>query len=189
MIRGKDVLLRFLAVLDAADIRYVVGGSLASGVHGEPRTTHDIDLLVELSPEQVRPLIAALSPDFYADEVCMREALRHRRSFNVIHKATAQKLDLFVSSKTGLDKEQMARRISAQLEPGDPRIHVSSAELIVLRKLDWYRRGGEVSERQLRDVTSVLRQQRGRLDETYLERTAAEHGLLELLLRVRKSVP
>jgi hypothetical protein len=185
MIRGKDVLLRFLAALDALGIRYAVGGSLASGVHGQPRTTHDFDILVELGGEDVRPLLDALSADFYADEASARDALKLRRAFNVIHKSTAQKIDLFVSSRSGLDLEQMETRVSARLEPGDPQFFVTSPELIILRKLDWYRRGGGVSERQLGDVAAVLRQQQGRLDEARLERLAAQHGLLDSLARAR----
>jgi hypothetical protein len=185
VIRAKDVLLRFIAVLDSAGIPYAVGGSLASGVHGQPRTTHDFDLLVELSSDHVKPLVGALVPDFYADESSIREALKRRASFNIIHKASAQKIDVFISSRTGLDREQLKSRIDAQLEPGDPRVHVTSAEVIVLRKLDWYRRGGGASERQLRDVVSVLREQRGRLDEAYLDRMAGELELVELLARVR----
>jgi len=79
----------------------------------------------------------------------------------------------------------MQRRVVAQLEPGDPEVRVTSAEVIVLRKLDWYLRGGSASERQLRDVASILREQQGRLDESYLERMAAELGLHDVLARAR----
>lgn len=187
MIHAKSVLLRFIAVLDSARIPYAVGGSLASGVHGQPRTTHDFDLLVEMSSEHVKPLIAGLGPDFYADEPSMREALKRKASFNVIHKKSAQKIDVFVSSGKGLDGEQIRRRVEAQLEAGDPNVFVTSAEVIILRKLDWYRRGGMASDRQMRDVASVLREQRGRLDDSYLERMAAELDLRELLTRARES--
>lgn len=185
MIRAKDVLLRFLAVLDALGIPYAIGGSLASGLHGEPRATHDFDLLVELSSDQVRPLGDALGPDFYVDVPSIREALERKRSFSVIHRGSAQKIDVFVSSREALDREQMERRVAARLEPGDPEIFVTSAEIILLRKLDWHRRGGGASERQLRDVAAVLRQQRGRLDWDLLERLARELDLYELLERVR----
>ena len=118
----------------------------------------------------------------------MREALERGTCFNVIHKASAQKIDVFVSSREGLDREQMDRRIGTHLEPGDPLVHITSAELIILRKLDWYRRGGEASERQLRDVISVLREQRGRVDDSYLDRMALELDLFELLVRARKAL-
>jgi hypothetical protein len=187
VIRAKEVLLRFIAALDAARIPYAVGGSLASGLHGQPRTTHDFDLLGEMSSEQVKPLTAALGPSFYADEASIRDAMKRKGSFNVIHKASAQKIDAFVSSRKGLDGEQIRRRIEAQLEPGDPMVFVTSAEVIILRKLDWYGRGGMASDRQLRDVVAVLREQRGRLDDSYLERIAEELDLRELLERAREA--
>ena len=69
---------------------------------------------------------------------------------------------------------------------GDPKVFVTSAEVIILRKLDWYRRGGLASDRQMRDVASVLREQRGRLDDSYLERTATVLDLVDLLARARQ---
>jgi hypothetical protein len=187
VIRAKDVLLRFIGALDSTGIPHAIGGSLASGVHGQPRTTHDFNLLVEMASEHVRSVIDALGPAFYSDEASMREASRKKSSFNVIHIESAQKIDVFVSSGKGLDAEQIRRRIEARLESGDPKLFVTSAEVIILRKLDWYRRGSLASERQMRDVVSVLREQRGRLDDSYLDRTAAELDLSELLSQARRS--
>ena len=176
-------LLRFVEVVDALSIPYAVGGSLASGVFGEPRATHDFDVLVALRPAQVQPLAGALATEFYFDREAISEALSRASSFNVIHLASAQKIDVFVAGERLLDREQLARRVSARALADVLPVYVTSAEVIVLRKLDWFRRGGEVSERQWRDVISVLRVQGDRLDREYLSVTARELGLQELLER------
>lgn len=187
MAASDPVLVEFLALLERLSIRYTVGGSVASGLHGEPRSTHDTDVLVELRREQSKALVRELRPAFYVDEEGLRRALDESSSFNVIHVAGARKFDVFVAGSGILDREQMARAVRVRIDPDGPLVPVTSAEVIVLRKLDWFRRGGEASERQWRDVLSVLRVQRGRLDETYLEQMAAELGLADLLARARSS--
>lgn len=185
-LEADQVLLRFLSVLDQLSIPYVVSGSLASGLHGEPRSTHDSDVLIALRRERARALVVALRPEFYVDEQGMKEALDDSSSFNVIHIEGARKIDLYVAGEALLDREQLARRVAARTGPENRIVQVTSAEVIVLRKLDWYRREGEASDRQLRDVVSVLRVQRGRMDDAYLDRMAAELDLVELLERARK---
>lgn len=186
MIRPLAVLHDFVGHLERLGVPYAIGGSLASGLHGEPRSTHDFDLLTGLLPGQVPALLAVLRPDYYVDEASIREALARHAAFNVIHLASGQKIDVFVSSGVELDQEQMERRVRTELVPGERPLAVTSAEVILLRKLDWFRRGGESSQRQLRDIVSVLRTQRGRLDERYLDDAAARFGLSALLARARK---
>lgn len=177
------VLMRFAELVEQLSISYVVGGSLASGAHGEPRTTRDVDVLVELLPERIDPLVAALAPEFYVDRESVREAVERRRSFNVVHLGLYQKIDVFVAGDGLLDREQLARKIAARPEPDVKPVFVTSAEVIVLRKLDWYRRGGGVSDQQWRDVLGVLKVQGGRLDLRYLRELAHELELAELLDR------
>jgi hypothetical protein len=183
MTASLAALVVLATALDRLGVAYAIGGSVASSFHGEMRTTHDIDVLVELVPEKVSALVAALAPEFYVDETSVREALLRKRAFNVIHRSAAAKIDVFCSSGGSLDREQIERRTRVRLRPDLPEMDLTSAEVIVLRKLDWFRRGGEVSERQLGDVANVLREQRGLLDDAYLERQAADLGLTDLLRR------
>src|SRR5260221_522128 len=86
---------RLLAILDQMEVQYSVGGSVASSVHGIPRTTMDVDIVADLSPEQVEELTDSASKEFYADAAQMRDSLRRGRSFNLIHLDSSYKFDIF----------------------------------------------------------------------------------------------
>ena len=178
------VTMAVIDALDALSVPYVLGGSLASALHGVMRATMDADLVADLSQKQVEPLAQALGDAFYADVDAMRHAVRHHHSFNLIHLETAFKVDIFVARPRPFDRSQLARR-QLYLVSENPECHayVASAEDVTLAKLEWYRSGGEVSERQWRDVLGVLKVQAGRLDGPYLHRMAAELGVEDLLER------
>jgi hypothetical protein len=129
--------------LDALGVTYAIGGSLASAVHGVVRATMDADLVADLRMEHVEPLAQALGDAFYADVEMMRDAVRRHGSFNVIHLDTMFKVDVFVVRPRAFDRSQLARR-QLHLLSEDPQCHayVTSAEDIVLSKLEWYRMGG-----------------------------------------------
>ncbi len=181
-------LFAILDILERLGIRYVIGGSLASSLHGEPRSTADFDLLLELDPERVAALVRALEPTCYVDPSAAADATQRAGSFNVIHLDTMQKIDLFVAGERTLDRNQLAHAISVALDSASGRlVTVTSAEDIVLRKLVWYRAGGEVADRQWRDLLSVLKANRGEVDRAYLRRVAAELGVDDLLRRALSS--
>lgn len=173
-------------LLDRIGTPYFLGGSLASSLFGEPRATVDIDLAIVLRSADVSALVAALGPEFYVDEGAAREAVARRSSFNAIHQPTVLKVGFFVLGDTPFDRAQLERRrLSPELAQSGRRVFVSSAEDLILRKLDWYRQEGGVSDRQWRDVLGVLKVQGGRLDLEYLQRWAATlhlGGLLERAL-------
>ena len=97
-------------VLEAGGVRYLVGGSLASAVSGEPRSTLDVDLVVELTEKDVDRMVSGLGDRFHVDANSIRRAVRDRSSANVIHYATSTKVDLFMVGGSPLGKEQMDRR-------------------------------------------------------------------------------
>ncbi len=170
--------------LERLGVRYAIGGSFASSLHGEPRSTADFDLLIELDSERVTALVRALEPICYVDARAAAEAVRRAGSFNVIHLETIQKIDLFVAGSRPLDRHQLAHAVSVTLDPASPQpVAVTSAEDIVLRKLAWYREGGEVADRQWRDLVGVLKASRDELDRAYLARAANEMDVADLLRR------
>ena len=172
------------AALDAAGVRYFLGGSVASALYGEARSTRDVDLVAAMLPHHVEPVLAALGDGFYADATAIRTAVAARRSFNVIHLDTMVKMDIFIFKADAFGRSQFARRTPRQLSQDDPvLIYVASAEDTVLAKLQWYREGGGVSDRQWNDVLGVLKVQGATLDRAYLEEWARALGLTDLLCR------
>lgn len=182
----EEALRYLMAVLDRLGMRYFIGGSLASSVHGTYRSTADIDLVAGVDATDVPRLAEALRPDFYADPEMMRDALARGRAFNVIHFQSSYKFDIFPLGDDPYSAVQLERRQMAQLETGgEPlRFPVASAEDIILHKLMWYRSGGEVSERQWNDVRGVVAVQGERLDRDYLRQWAPQLGVTELLERL-----
>ncbi|HET7292631.1 MAG TPA: hypothetical protein VFM88_09410, partial [Vicinamibacteria bacterium] len=171
-------LVPVLEALDALGVPCFVGGSVASSTHGVPRASIDADVVAEVRAEHVGPLAARLRSSFYLDEDRMRDAVERRRSFNVIHLATMFKVDVFVSKGRPFDREAQRRARDEALSdaPDAPRARVASAEDALLAKLEWFRLGGESSERQWTDILGLLRANGERLDRPYLERWAEALG-------------
>jgi hypothetical protein len=178
------VTLLVIEALESLGVPYLVGGSLASAVHGVPRATMDADLLADLRMEHAEPLTRALGNAFYVDEGSIREAIGHQGSFNVIHLQTMFKVDVFVPKMRPFDAAQFARRHAA-IVAADPerKAYFASAEDSILAKLEWYRAGGAVSERQWSDVLGILKAQGILLDLPYLRRWAAVLSVADLLER------
>ncbi len=175
-------LLRAVEILGRLEIPYVIGGSMASAARGEPRSTQDADLLIDLPPAKAEDLSAALAPDFHLAPSAARDAAARHDSFSAIHEATADKIDFFILDPLDpLGRGQMDRRSLCRV--GDSELFMSSAEDIVLRKLDWHRRSAGMSDRQWRDILGVLKLQRSGLDLVYLKKQAEIAGLSEPLGR------
>jgi hypothetical protein len=179
-----DVTLLVTRALERTEVGYFLGGSLATSFQGEPRATNDVDLVVDLAPEQVRPFVAALGPDFDVDEEALARAAQERTSWNIIYAPAVTKIDLFVLRDAPFDQAEFARRRRIEVRAGEG-LFIKSPEDSVLRKLLWYRAGGEVSDRQWRDVVQVLRQSRAVLDDAYLDEWAGRLDLAGLLARAR----
>lgn len=184
-----DVALLVASALDRTGLRYVVGGSLASSVSGEPRSTLDVDVMVEMTEHDVPALLANLGDDFHRDPQGFTRAIRSYSSVQIFHLPTATKVDLFVMGATAVEPEQMERRIRIDVpdRPGR-QLYIYTAEDILLQKLRWYRLGREVSDRQWRDVLAIIAVQRDALDQTYLRRAASQLGLSGLLERALREV-
>ena len=177
-----QVTLKVVDAFNRLEIPYLIGDSLASAVHGIVRATMDADLVADIKPEQVPPLVALLEGEFYTDADMIQDAILHSSSFNLIHLETMFKVDVFILKQRAFDINQMERRISQPLGDAlDEQAYFSTAEDLILAKLEWFRAGGETSDRQWRDILGVLDIQSDRLDFKYLQKWAEELGVQDLL--------
>jgi hypothetical protein len=177
-----SITLLVIEAFEKLNVTYLIGGSLASALHGTARSTLDTDLVADLSPEKVNRLVEMLRQDFYIDQGMILDAIEHHSSFNVIHLKTAFKVDVFITKSRAFDLIQFQRRrLEVVANEPERRAYVTTAEDIILVKLEWYRLGGEVSDRQWRDILGVLKVQAGRLDLEYLRKWADELRVTDLL--------
>lgn len=184
-----QVVLLVIDALERLEIPYFLTGSLASSLYAVPRATQGVDLVGAVQTCHIEPLVASLRKSFYIDADMIHEAVRHRSSFNIIHLATLFKVDVYILKDTPLAREEMARHKSVQVqESPSGSIRVSSPEDVVLAKLDWYRMGGGVADRQWRDLLGVLKIKGDSLDLVYLHRWAAQLQLTELLSRALEEI-
>lgn len=181
-----DAVAFLLQILTELEIRFYAGGSVASSIHGIARYTQDLDLVVDLKLDMISLFAARLEAQFYADEQQMRESIRFGRSFNLIHLSSGFKIDIYPLPQDAFHRSEMAR--SAQHKwvidaKHSVQLPVASAEDAVLSKLVWYRRGGEISDRQWNDVLGIA--QTRQLDWGYLSSWASPLGVESLLDKLR----
>jgi len=186
-----DVVRLAVSKLDKLGIPYMVAGSFTSSLYGFGRSTQDADLVVAMKPDKVQAFVKSFEGEFYVDRGSVERALRLGTSFNVIHFELSFKIDLFVLRERPYDQECFLRRRLEAIDPGSgAEAYVQSPEDTVLSKLEWYSRGGGVSEIQWRDVLGILKTQGTKLDTAYLRRWARELGLNSLLDKaVREAGP
>jgi hypothetical protein len=179
----SELLTAAVRALDSAGVGYLLSGSLASSLQGEPRATHDVDLVVEVVPDMIEALAHAFGADeYFFDDIAAREALDQRGMFNLIDTRSGDKVDFWMLTDEPFDKSRFARRSTVTLF-GVP-MSVSSPEDTILQKLVWAAKSGG-SERQIRDASGVYEVQREVLDDTYLDRWAELLAVTDLLREIR----
>ena len=181
-----DILAAITPIVEALEelgILYHIGGSVASSLYGLPRLTIDADLVADIRMKHVRPLVEQLETDYYIDEDMIRDAIRRQSSFNVIHQDTILKVDIFIPKSRLFDQEELRKIRQEVLSEGTRPFNIASPEGTILNKLEWYRMGGEVSDRQWNDILGVLKVQGTNLDMAYLRHWAADLKVTDLLER------
>lgn len=178
----SELLRRVLEQLQMLGVPAMLTGSFASSLHGAPRATHDIDLVVDLQASQAAALVAAFPPpEFYLSQPAVDEAIRARGMFNLLSVDSGDKIDFWLLTDDPFDQARFARRTPAQL--GALSLDVSTPEDTILTKLKWARDSGG-SEKQMQDVRRVYELLGEKLERAYLEGWVDRLGVRELWERV-----
>ena len=166
-----EVLARITRALDTSGIAYMLTGSFASVFYGSPRSTQDIDLVIEATPVQLRSFVENLhSGEYYVDTEAALEAHKRESLFNIIDKRTGWKIDLIIRKSRAFSQEEFSRRKLQNVQGVS--LFVASAEDIVLAKLEWAKFGA--SQRQIEDAAGVLKLRSDSLDRSYLDKWVRE---------------
>ena len=177
MPQPDDLISLFVSPLNRSGIRYMVTGAVAAIVYGEPRLTHDIDVVISLAPADVASLVDAFPvTDFYVPmaEVILTEIGRPAHGhFNIIHRATALKADFYPVGDDPLHTWAMDHRITIPVSNQD--IQLAPPEYVVIRKLEYFRMGG--SDRHLRDIRAMLRIAPDRINTSFIAAQVDRLGL------------
>lgn len=177
-----DFLAQVLSRLEVAHIPYMVVGSLGSTHYGEPRSTNDVDIVIDPSGEALTQFLASFGSEFYVSTEAALDAFQRRSMFNIIDLKMSWKADLIFRKDSAFDREEFNRRRQANMY-GQP-VWLLSPEDSILSKLAWAKLGA--SERQVRDARGVAAMLWASLDQNYLRKWAGELGVseqLEVVLR------
>lgn len=176
----EELLKSITEVLAELKIPYAITGGFAASVWGNPRSTADIDIIIELMEKNVGPLtkkVSSLDKNFYVDEDMARDAVIHKSEFNFIDPDCGLKVDFFVMDNTSYNKLKIKRAILRDLY-GAKALFVSPEDLI-LSKLIWSKE--TYSQKQFEDIKTVLRNKEIKLDYNYINKWAEKHGTIEIL--------
>lgn len=173
-------------IFEAMKINFYVGGSVASSFHGASRSTLDIDLVADLKSKDIIQFVNQLEDKYYVSKTAISDAVARSSCFNLIHLESSFKVDVFILKHREFDRSSMNRAKLGRVDPKSKlEVPIASPEDMILSKLEWYRLGNEISERQWEDVTRVMKVLGGQADLEYLKRNAVEldvAGLLQKLL-------
>ncbi|MBI5554917.1 MAG: hypothetical protein HY920_03560 [Elusimicrobia bacterium] len=181
------VILAITEIFEKMGIPYLIGGSLASSVYGEARATRDVDIVAAIEIKNVKELVENLQDKYYIDDEMIRAAVQRKSSFNLIHFESQFKVDVYVLKQEAFSLEEFKRRRKIALDQNPEKAaFFATAEDTILSKLLWFKKGGEVSDRQWNDIAGVVKVQRDRLDKKYLKHWAQLLDVAELWERISR---
>jgi hypothetical protein len=179
----QELLVRVAGALERLEIAYFITGSWSSSLQGEPRSTHDLDVVVALTSDQAGSLLDAFPADrFYVSEPAVRDAIRDRTMFNVLDTHAGDKVDFWLLTGEPWDRARLGRRIRESVFGAN--IYVSSPEDTIIAKLRWADLSGG-SEKQMNDARGVYEVQAGKLDIAYIESWSEKLGIAHLWREIR----
>ena len=183
-----ELLRKVIQTLEHAGIQYMITGSVVSSLQGEPRSTHDIDMVIAIQKPLVSKLVELFPPpDFYLDEKDILDAIDQGGMFNLIHVNDGDKVDFWILTDDPFDRSRFSRVVSEEFM--GLKIRVSSPEDTILAKLRWAELSGG-SEKHFTDALRVYEVQYGKLDTGYLEEWVKKLNIEALWKRlIEEAVP
>lgn len=172
MIDEKGVLKIVIKRLESAGIHYMVSGSIAANFYTVPRMTRDVDIVIEVEEADAEKIFSLFSDDFYIDLESVKEAIRYKQIFNIIHNEAIIKVDFIIKKDTEYRKVEFERRRNIVF--GQDRIDITSPEDLIISKLYWAK--DSLSDLQIRDVQNMIKTVHG-LDMEYIGKWVAKLGL------------
>ena len=179
----QELLRKVVETLDRSGIDHMITGSVASSLQGEPRSTHDIDIVIAIQETDIKSLVGVFrSPSYYLNEASIREAISHQSMFNLIDVTEGDKVDFWVLTSQPFDQSRFTRKYPEEVM--GMRLKVSSPEDTILAKLHWAVKSGG-SEKQFTDAVRVFEVQHGSLDLGYMDKWAIVLDIEEMWNRLR----
>jgi hypothetical protein len=157
-------------------------GGLAVTYYGEPRTTHDIDVVILISSADITRIKGMLEPDFFVDEESIKAALREGSMFNAVHEETGFKVDFWMLKLDEYDRARFSRRV--QVSVLGVTMSLPTAEDVIISKLDWFKQSDV--DKHFSDARGIVAIQKGSLDTAYIARWCEAKGLLDLWQKVER---
>lgn len=173
-----ELLGHIVEILNSLQISYIVTGSIASMAYGEPRLTNDIDIVADVREKHVSGLLEAFPPsEFYISEDMIREAIRRKGQFNIIHPASGLKIDMIIKVDNPFNTSRFTR--ARQIYPSETyHANFAAPEDVIIKKMEYYKEGG--SEKHLRDITGILKVTGDDIDYGYISGWSERLGLAEI---------
>jgi len=176
-------------VFQAMEIKFYIGGSVASSFHGASRSTMDVDLVADFRAKDVDHFVSQLQSEYYVSKAAINDAIARLSCFNLIHLPSSFKVDVFVLKGRPFDISSMNRAVDGKIDlTSDSEFPIASPEDTILSKLEWYRLGNEISERQWEDVVRVMKVVGDQADHDYMMRHADDLNVADLLQKLLGAV-
>jgi hypothetical protein len=183
-VEPTELLHHVSSVLEKLAVPYVVVGSVASSYYGEPRLTNDVDVVADLSANDIAPFLREFPDDqFYVSESAVRQAVQTRAQFNIIHPESGLKADIVIPSLSAFDVSRLRRRIRVKPFGSNFDAYFASPEDVILKKMEFYHEGG--SEKHLRDIAGMLKIRGEQVDRSYISEWAQKLGLEDVWRRIQ----
>lgn len=182
-----QLLIKIAEILESLKIPYAVTGGFAVIIWGKPRFTADIDIIIEMTPENISPLaklLLSIDRDVYAPEEVMRDALEHKGEFNFIHPQSGMKVDFWIkdTKADAYERLKLKRAITKKID--GQKVYFVSPEDLILAKLSWYKESQ--SAKHLEDIKTIFNIQKSKLDLEYIKNWAEKQSTVELLEEILK---